>query len=66
MKITLNGDLYNLPQAMTVDNLVEHLMLTGKRLAVEINQEIIPKSQYEKLWIQDDDVIEILHAIGGG
>ena len=46
--------------------LVERLELTGRRLAVELNLEIVPRSQYAETQLADGDRVEIVHAIGGG
>ena len=66
MNITLNGDPYQLVDGSTAQQLVEQLDLVGKRLAMEINQEIVPRSTFEAHQLQPDDHVEIVHAIGGG
>jgi sulfur carrier protein len=66
MNITLNGQSRTLDTPLHVDQLIRELGLEGKRLAVEINHEIVSRSQYAHTPIQDGDQIEILHAIGGG
>lgn len=65
MKLTVNGDTLTL-DGNTVADLVTQLDLTGRRLAVEVNREIIPKSQHGDFTLGDGDVVEIVHAIGGG
>ena len=66
MEIKLNGSLCQLDDGTTAARLIEILDLTEKRLAIEINREILPRSQYDDYQIQPDDEIEIVHAIGGG
>ena len=66
MEILLNGTTHSIEDNCILNTLIEQLNLTGKRLAVEINQEIIPKSEHAQYKIQPGDVIEIIHAIGGG
>ncbi len=66
MQIQLNGEAYSLEGAPSVAELVERLGLTGKRLAVELNLDIVPRSQFAETRLQDGDRIEIVHAIGGG
>ena len=66
MNILLNGETRSIDDDLYLHSLIEQLKYTGKRLAVEINQEIIPKSGHEHYKIQDGDVIEIVFAIGGG
>ena len=64
MKLTVNGDTLTL-NGNTIADLVSQLELTGRRLAVEVNREIIPKSQHSDFALNEDDVVEIVHAIGG-
>ncbi|NOR52353.1 MAG: sulfur carrier protein ThiS [Gammaproteobacteria bacterium] len=66
MNITLNGDPYELVDGSTAQRLIEQLDLVGKRLAMEINQEIVPRSTFEEHQLQANDHVEIVHAIGGG
>jgi len=66
MNVLINGKTKTIEDDLHLDQLIEQLELTGKRLAVEINQEIIPKSEHGKYQIKDGDRIEIVHAIGGG
>ena len=66
MIVSLNGEDKNLDEGLSLAELIEMLELTGKRLAVEINQEIVPKSQHAEYKIKSGDKIEIVHAIGGG
>ena len=66
MNILLNGKNHSIDKNTCLGTLVKELDLTGKRLAVEINREIIPKSKHEQHVINEDDVIEIVYAIGGG
>jgi len=66
MQIRLNGQLHTLAESTSIVDLLEQLGLTGKRLAVEINEEIIPKSRHTTTLLQANDQVEIVHAIGGG
>lgn len=66
MHIQLNGKTYPLSQQLTLAQLLEQLELTGKRLAVEVNLAIVPRSQHEQHVLQAGDKVEIVHAIGGG
>ena len=66
MKILLNGESHPLSSGTQLAQLVHELGLEGKRLAVEINREIIPRSQYANTELKNGDTIEIVHAIGGG
>jgi sulfur carrier protein len=66
MQITLNGATHQLEEGQSVAELLEQLQLVGKRLAVEVNEEIIPKSRHTIQQLQSGDRVEIVHAIGGG
>ncbi len=64
MQLTLNGKPHTF-DGHTIRDLLDTLGLHG-RLAVEVNQEIVPKSEHGQFELTDGDVIEIVHAIGGG
>lgn len=66
MNITLNGEATQLQEGTYLSQLIEQLSIEGRRIAVEINQEIIPKSEHAVYEIKEGDSIEIVHAIGGG
>ena len=66
MHIILNGDQRECPDRLSASQLLEDLGLTGKRLALEVNREIVPRSTFDTHIIQPGDLIEIVQAIGGG
>ena len=66
MQIFINGQAHPLPAATTVAALLESLGLAGRRLAVEINHEIVPKSAHGQHQLRDGDRIELVQAMGGG
>jgi sulfur carrier protein len=66
MKVQLNGESQNIPDHSTAQTLVDLLELGGKRLAMELNHEIVPRSLYLDTLLHEGDQIEIVHAIGGG
>jgi len=66
MKITLNGENRSLDRPMTVSELLLELGATGKRVAVEVNQEIVPRSEHGQFQLKNDDRVEVVQAIGGG
>ena len=65
MHITLNGDAREFPLDTTVVELLDTLGYAGKRVAVERNGEIVPKSQHAQTTLADGDQIEIVVAVGG-
>ena len=66
MEITVNGESLALAEALTVATLLEARGLAGKRLAVERNGEIVPKSRHADTLLAGGDRIEIVVAVGGG
>ena len=66
MQITVNGEPHSVAPGFTAAQLVDLLELGGRRLAMEINREILPRSQYTAHELREGDRIEIVQAIGGG
>jgi len=64
--IQLNGEDTEIPENISIEQLLAQLDLTGKRLAVELNQQIIPRSRFAEQDLQAGDQVEIVQAIGGG
>ena len=66
IEIELNGEPRQLAAETTVSELLQQLGLGDKRIAVEYNLDILPKSQHPQTALQAGDRVEIVHAIGGG
>jgi sulfur carrier protein len=66
MDILLNGERRTLRAELTVAALLDELGLAGKRVAVEVNRDIVPRSEHATRRLRDGDRVEIIHAIGGG
>ena len=66
MQITVNGENREIPENFSAAALVEQLGLGGRRLAMEVNQEILPRGRFEQHRFQPGDRVEIVQAIGGG
>ncbi len=66
MQLTVNGVPHPFGQNPTLTQLLETLNLAGKRLAVERNGEIVPRSQFAGTLLADGDKLEIVVAVGGG
>ncbi len=67
LAITVNGQPRALPAgAATIADLIREMRLEGKRIAVERNGEIVPRSRYAETRLADDDKLEIVGAVGGG
>ncbi|MEI6706571.1 MAG: sulfur carrier protein ThiS [Methylococcales bacterium] len=66
MKIYVNGQSRDIAEHAHVSDVISDLELTGKKIAVELNQEILPFQQHATQVLQAEDRLEIVHAIGGG
>jgi thiazole synthase/sulfur carrier protein len=66
MRLILNGEMRELHEASTVAGLVTELGLDGRKVAVERNLHLVPRSQYGAVALAEGDRIEIVHFIGGG
>ena len=66
MEITLNGNAAMIDEGSTLTTLIERLELGERRMAVEVNEEIVPRSEYGEFHLRDGDHVEIVHAVGGG
>lgn len=66
MHLTINGERREFPAPLTVAALLEQLGLAGKRIAVEMNGEIVPKSRHSATPVGEGDRFEIVVAVGGG
>lgn len=66
MNITLNGDAFELDEGSKLIDLIAQLDLVGKRFAIEVNEEIIVRSEHPTFVISADDSVEVVQAIGGG
>lgn len=66
LNILLNGEPKSVPAGTTAARLIEMLQLGERRLAFELNEEIVPRSRYAECVIQAEDRVEIVHAVGGG
>ena len=66
MKILVNGEKISLPEDSSIEGLIVHLGYQNKRIAIEINESIIPKSNHSSFLLQNLDKVEIINAVGGG
>ena len=66
MHIVLNGEPLDLPAALDVAALLARLGLAQKRVAVEVNREIVPRSRHGQHVLNEGDEVELVHAMGGG
>ena len=66
MQIIVNGQPQQARDDLTIAMLLDELALAGKRLAVEVNEDVVPRSQHDAHRLTEGDRVEIVHAIGGG
>ena len=66
MKIIVNGEEISLPEDSNIQDLVAELGYINKRIAIEVNETIIPKSKYRSHLLDSLDRVEVINAVGGG
>ena len=66
MKLTINGKEREVHASNTVTELVQELAINAPNIAVALNCQVIPRSQYPLTPVKEGDQIEIVHAVGGG
>jgi sulfur carrier protein len=66
IQVTVNGAPHRFERPLVVQELIAHLALAGKKVAVERNGEIVPKSAHSATQVADGDALEIVVAVGGG
>ena len=66
MTIKLNGDPRDIPGPLSVSALLEQLEIDSRRVAVELNLNVVKKTAYDSSLINDGDEIEIVNFVGGG
>ena len=66
MQLRINGQIQIFPDGLTVAALLDHLTLGQRRVAVEVNRAVIPRTDHAAVCLAENDEVEIVHAIGGG
>ena len=66
IELAINGEPRTFPASLTLTQLIESLDLAGKRIAIEKNGEIVPRSQHANTTLASGDRLEIVVAVGGG
>jgi sulfur carrier protein len=66
LQLTINGEVRELPGALTLTALLEHLGLTDGPVAIERNREVVPRAEHARVTVQAGDVLEIVQFVGGG
>jgi sulfur carrier protein len=66
MQIVVNGSPTDVSEDTSMSVLIERLGLVGRRIAVEVNEELVPRSRFDAQTFSEGDRVEIIHAVGGG
>jgi len=66
MQVTVNGAVREIPDGLTLRDLVVHLGLTEGPVAIEVNKAIVPRARHGEQTVANGDVIEVVHFVGGG
>ena len=66
MRVQINGEVREFDEPQSVQSIVERLGLDARKIAVERNLEVVPRSAYERTAVAAGDRLEIVHFIGGG
>lgn len=66
MKVFVNGEEKEYSAAISLAQLIEQLDLPAARIAIELNREVVRRSDWDGTMIRDEDRIEIVHFVGGG
>ena len=66
MRIELNGETREVPDELSLAQLIEDLKLTPERLAIELNRNVVRRTEWAQTMLREGDHIEIVHFVGGG
>jgi thiamine biosynthesis protein ThiS len=66
MQVRVNGEIREVPGELSLADLLEHLSMPSRLLAIELNKTVVRRKDWQDTTIKDADVIEIIHFVGGG
>jgi sulfur carrier protein len=66
LQVQINGETRDVPERSSLSELIGELSLAPQRIAVEVNQQIVRRSEWAQTTLNDGDRIEIVHFVGGG
>jgi thiamine biosynthesis protein ThiS len=66
LRIILNGEPRDVPDSISLSDLLEHLSLAQERLAIEYNREVVRRADWPRTVLSEGDQLEIVHFVGGG
>ena len=64
--VVINGERRDIPERVMLHELIEHLALAPERVAVELNQQVVRRSDWSRTMLTEGDRVEIVHFVGGG
>lgn len=66
MRVQVNGEIREVPEKITLGELVRELALAPERLAIELNREVVRRAAWPETEMHEGDTVEIVHFVGGG
>jgi len=66
MRVQVNGEIREVPGEVSLAQLLDHLSMPSRLLAIELNKEVVRRKDWQETTVKDADVIEIIHFVGGG
>lgn len=66
MRLVINGQEKDLKSSGTIAQMLQELEITGAHIAVALNLQVVPRSNYDQTPLNEGDKVEIVHAVGGG
>lgn len=66
ISVVINGERREIPEGLTVVQLIEHLAMPADRVAMERNFDVLPRAQWAVTKVEPNDTFEIVHLVGGG
>ncbi|EKU48607.1 sulfur carrier protein ThiS [Staphylococcus massiliensis] len=66
MKVQVNGETHEFQEGTTISDIIDHFNIESKRMAVELNEQVIKRSEWSERKIEPNDKLELLEFVGGG
>ena len=66
MQLHVNGERREVPDDLSVEELIRHLNLTPERVAIELNRSVVRRAEWAATTLSENDRVEIVHFVGGG
>lgn len=66
LRITVNDELREVPEQISIADLIARLTLPADRLAIELNRKVVRRAEWRQIRLAEDDRVEIVHFVGGG